>query len=74
MIMHMFGCLPQENVYRLGRYVDYQPMHNGGIIINVAGQLQTNNAPLMSFKQTFIICKTNGRCFIQHDIFRAIVV
>ena len=72
-IMEMFGSLPLQKVIRVISNVDCQSMSDGRIIANVAGQLQTNDAPLMLFKQTFVLCITDERCFIQHDIFRIIV-
>ena len=50
--------------------VDCQPMFDGGILINVLGQLRTDDDPPHSFSQTFVLKPIADSFFLQHDIFR----
>lgn len=50
--------------------VDCQPMFDGGILINVLGQLKTDDDPPHSFSQTFVLKPVGESFYLQHDIFR----
>ena len=69
-IMEKIGSLPypiQRNIMT----VDCQPMLDGGILINVMGQLELDDEPSNLFAQTFVLKPdAGGRFFIQHDNFR----
>jgi hypothetical protein len=45
-------------------------MFDGGILINVLGQLKTDDDPPHSFSQTFVLKPVGESFYLQHDIFR----
>ena len=45
-------------------------MFDGGILINVLGQLKTDDDPLHSFAQTFVLKPVDDYFLLQNDIFR----
>jgi len=53
--------------------VDCQPTFDGGVIVNVLGQLQMDEDPAHGFTQTFVLKPANGSFFIQHDMFRLVI-
>merc|ERR1712088_706238 len=53
--------------------IDCQPMFDGGILINVLGQLKTDEDPPHSFLQTFVLQNSGGSWFIGHDTFRLVL-
>lgn len=72
-IMEKFGSLTFQKIAHLVTAVDCQPMFDGGILINVLGQLKTDDDHPQSFNQTFILRPANDSFFIQHDIFRVVL-
>ena len=48
-------------------------MFDGGIVINVLGQLKTDDDPAQSFTQMFVLKPGGGSFFIQHDTFRLVL-
>merc|ERR1719398_44680 len=69
-IMEKIASLTFQKIAHLITAVDCQPMFDGGIAINVLGQLKTDDDPPQSFTQSFVL-KPNGESwFIAHDIFR----
>jgi len=45
-------------------------MFDGGILINVLGQLKTDGDPAHGFSQAFVLKPANASWFIAHDVFR----
>eukprot|EP00730_Choanoeca_flexa_P010556 TRINITY_DN18617_c0_g1_i1.p1 TRINITY_DN18617_c0_g1~~TRINITY_DN18617_c0_g1_i1.p1 ORF type:complete len:127 (+),score=19.30 TRINITY_DN18617_c0_g1_i1:195-575(+) len=51
--------------------IDCQPRADGGIVVFVLGQIQTDEDPIKGFSQTFVLAPTaEGSWYIQNDIFR----
>ena len=72
-IMEKIGSLTFQRVQHSITAIDCQPMFNGGILINVLGQLKTDDDPAQSFIQTFLLTPMNGSFVIQHDTFRLVL-
>ena len=53
--------------------IDCHPMFDGGILVNVMGQLKTDNDPAQSFMQNFVLKPMGDTFFIQHDVFRLVL-
>lgn len=49
---------------------DCQPTVDGGVVVMVTGQLNTDDDPIHRFIQTFVLKPANGTYFVQHDLFR----
>jgi hypothetical protein len=62
-----------QKVSRCITAVDTQITVEQGIMINVIGQLQTDNDPPHSFTQTFYLRFANGTWFILNELFRLLV-
>jgi len=69
-IMEKIGSLTFQKIQHLITAVDCQPMFDGGILINVLGQLKTDDDPPQSFMQNFVLKPAGDSFFIQHDNFR----
>ncbi|XP_037069437.1 probable nuclear transport factor 2 [Pollicipes pollicipes] len=71
-IMEKFAALTFAKIQHIVTTVDCQPMFDGGILINVVGQLKTDDDPVHGFSQTFVLKPVpNGQGFFcQHDVFR----
>jgi len=70
-IMEKFNGLTFQKIAHLITAVDCQPMFDGGVLINVIGQLKTDDDPPHTFSQTFVLKRTpEGGFFCQHDMFR----
>merc|ERR1712071_481819 len=69
-IMEKFNGLTFQKICHIITKVDCQPMFDGGILINVLGQLKTDDEPPHSFSQTFVLKPLGESFFLQHDIFR----
>eukprot|EP00045_Choanoeca_perplexa_P007705 m.70822 g.70822 ORF g.70822 m.70822 type:complete len:130 (-) comp14180_c0_seq1:1675-2064(-) len=51
--------------------IDCQPRADGGIVVFVLGQIQTDEDPIKGFSQVFVLAPTpEGSFYIQNDIFR----
>lgn len=72
-IMEKIGSLTFQRVQHSITAIDCQPMFNGGILINVLGQLKTDDDPAQSFIQTFLLKPGGDSFFIQHDTFRLVL-
>ena len=75
-IMEKIGSLTFQRVaHIITAMPDCQPMDGGGILINVLGQLQTDDDPAKAFTQTFVLRPKDEDFpfFIQHDIFRLVL-
>jgi len=69
-IMEKLGGLTFQKIQHLITTVDCQPMFDGGILINVLGQLKTDEDAPHGFTQCFILKPLSGSWFIAHDVFR----
>jgi len=69
-IMEKINGLAFQKICHIITKVDCQPMYDGGILINVLGQLKTDEDHPHSFAQTFVLKPLADSFFIQHDNFR----
>jgi len=69
-ILEKFQGLTFQKIQHAITSMDCQPMFDGGILINVLGQLKTDDDPPLTFSQTFVLKPSQGSFFCQHDIFR----
>lgn len=53
---------------------DCQPTIDGGVVVMVLGQLKTDDDPPHNFIQTFVLKPRDGSYFVQHDIFRLVLL
>jgi hypothetical protein len=72
-IMEKLGSLAFQKIAHLITAVDCQPMFDGGILINVLGQLKTDDDIPQSFMQNFVLKPAGDSFFIQHDVFRLVL-
>ena len=72
-IMEKISSLTFQRIAHIITATDCQPMFDGGILINVLGQLKTDDDPAQSFIQTFALKPGGGSFFIQHDTFRLVL-
>lgn len=72
-IMEKIQSLTFQKIAHLITAVDCQPMFDGGILINVLGQLKTDDDPPQSFMQCFVLKPNGDSFFIQHDVFRLVL-
>jgi len=69
-IMEKLASLTFQKIQHIVTAVDCQPMFDGGILINVLGQLKTDEDQVHGFTQSFLLRPAGESWFIQHDIFR----
>jgi len=69
-IMEKLGSLTFQKIAHLITAVDCQPMFDGGILVNVLGQLKTDEDPPHGFSQAFVLKPSGQSWFIAHDVFR----
>merc|ERR1711902_417390 len=72
-IMEKIASLTFQKIAHLITAVDCQPMFDGGILINVLGQLKTDDDIPQSFMQNFVLKPAGDSFFIQHDVFRLVL-
>lgn len=72
-IMEKIQGLTFQRIAHVITAVDCQPTFDGGILINVLGQLKTDDDPPQSFTQCFVLKPANDSFFIQHDMFRLVI-
>jgi len=73
-IMEKISSLTFQKIAHLITAVDCQPSFDGGVLINVLGQLKTDDDPPHGYNQCFMLKPSSeGSWFIQHDIFRIAV-
>jgi len=72
-IMEKIASLTFQKIAHLITAIDCQPMFDGGILINVLGQLKTDDDPPQSFMQNFVLKPAGDSFFIQHDNFRLVL-
>jgi len=69
-IMEKFNSLSFQKIQHIVTVVDCQPMFDGGVLVNVIGQLKTDEDPPHSFAQTFVLKPMEQSFYLQHDVFR----
>lgn len=62
-----------KKIMRSPTAIDCQPTFDGGVLINVLGQLKMDEDPVHGFVQTFVLKAAAGTFFIQHDMFRLVI-
>uniref|UniRef100_A0A0B7BLD9 Nuclear transport factor 2 n=1 Tax=Arion vulgaris TaxID=1028688 RepID=A0A0B7BLD9_9EUPU len=74
-IAEKMKTIPLDNMFRHITTIDCQPTMDGGVLVNVIGQLKNNseNDKPMGFSQTFILKPANNSFFVFHDIFRLVI-
>lgn len=72
-IMEKIASLTFQKIAHVITAVDCQPTFDGGILINVLGQLKTDDDPPNSFTQVFVLKPSSDSFFIQHDMFRLVL-
>ncbi|BFZ19322.1 hypothetical protein BsWGS_22361 [Bradybaena similaris] len=74
-IAEKMKTIPIDNMFRQITTIDCQPTIDGGVLVNVIGQLKNNaeNDKVLGFSQTFVIKPANNSFFIFHDIFRLVI-
>ncbi|XP_059164444.1 nuclear transport factor 2-like [Physella acuta] len=67
--------IPIDNMFRQITTIDCQPTIDGGVLVNVIGQLKNNSEhdKVMGFSQTFVLKPADNSFFIFHDIFRLVI-
>ncbi|KAK0425033.1 hypothetical protein QR680_008995 [Steinernema hermaphroditum] len=72
-ILQKFASLTFKNIQRAVTKTDCQPLADGSIVVAVFGQLKTDEDPIQSYNQFFIL-KPNGASFyIANEIFRLVL-
>lgn len=69
-IVEKFQSLTFQKIQHVITVVDAQPTFDGGVLVNVLGQLKTDDDPPHTFNQTFVPKPANDTFFVEHDIFR----
>lgn len=72
-IMEKIQSLTFQKIAHLVTAVDCQPMFDGGVLVNVLGQLKTDDDPPQSFVQNFVLKPSGDSYYIQHDAFRLVL-
>jgi len=72
-IMEKIRALTFKKIMRNITAVDCQPTFDGGVLINVLGQLKMDEDPVHGFVQSFVLKPAGGSFFIQHDMFRLVI-
>merc|ERR1711860_266550 len=65
-IMEKIASLTFQKIAHIITSVDSQPTFDGGVMVNVLGQLKTDEDP----PQAFVLKPNADSFFIQHDMFR----
>lgn len=73
-MQHLTQKLTFQTVQHQVTLHDAQPLVDGGIVVQVLGQLQTDADQPVSFMQTFLLrTDATGNWFVAHDIFRLVL-
>nr|XP_053644074.1 probable nuclear transport factor 2 [Cherax quadricarinatus] len=68
-----FRNLSFTKIARAITTVDCQPTFDGGVLVNILGQLKMDEDPVHGFSQTFVLKPMNESFYIQHDSFRLVI-
>jgi len=72
-IMEKIASLTFQKIAHIITAIDSQPTFDGGVMVNVLGQLKTDEDPPQSFTQAFVLKPNADSFFIQHDMFRLVL-
>ncbi|KAF8367230.1 ran-4 [Pristionchus pacificus] len=72
-ILQKFQSLTFKSIQRAITKSDCQPLYDGSIMVSVLGQLKTDEDPVQSYNQLFIIRPNNSSYFIANEIFRLVL-
>lgn len=72
-ILDKIKSLTFTKIVRAITTVDCQPTFDGGVLVNILGQLKMDEDPVHGFSQTFVLKAMNESFFIQHDSFRLVI-
>jgi hypothetical protein len=72
-IMEKLNSLTFQKISHIVTSIDCHPMFDGGILVNVMGQLKTDDDIPQSFMQNFVLKPSGDSFFIQHDVFRLVL-
>jgi len=72
-IMEKINSLTFQTIAHSVTSIDCHPMFDGGILVNVMGQLKTDQDIPQSFSQNFVLKPSGDSFFIQHDTFRLVI-
>jgi hypothetical protein len=65
--------LPFKAIQRAITKTDCQPLPDGSIMVGVFGQLKTDDDPIQSYHQFFILRPAGTSFFISNEIFRLVL-
>ncbi|XP_045620452.1 probable nuclear transport factor 2 isoform X1 [Procambarus clarkii] len=69
-ILEKIKNLSFTKIVRAITTVDCQPTFDGGVLVNILGQLKMDDDPPHGFNQTFMLKPLGDSFFVQHDMFR----
>ncbi|GMR53116.1 hypothetical protein PMAYCL1PPCAC_23311 [Pristionchus mayeri] len=73
-ILQKFQSLTFKSIARAITKTDCQPLYDGSVMISVLGQLKTDEDPIQSYNQLFIIRPNGaGSYFIANEMFRLVL-
>lgn len=72
-ILDKIKSLTFSKIARAITTVDCQPTFDGGVLVNILGQLKMDEDPVHGFSQTFVLKPINDSFIIQHDSFRLVI-
>ncbi|KHN72635.1 putative nuclear transport factor 2 [Toxocara canis] len=72
-ILQKFASLTFKVIQRAITKTDCQPLPDGSILVAVIGQLKTDDDPVQSYNQFFILRPSAGAFFISNEIFRLVL-
>ncbi|GMT00262.1 hypothetical protein PENTCL1PPCAC_22436 [Pristionchus entomophagus] len=72
-ILQKFQSLTFRTIQRAITKSDCQPLYDGSIMVAVLGQLKTDEDPVQSYNQLFILRPNATGFFIANEIFRLVL-
>ncbi|VDD86651.1 unnamed protein product [Enterobius vermicularis] len=72
-ILQRFATLTFKTIQRAITKIDCQPLPDGSILVAVIGQLKTDEDPIQSYSQFFILRPAASSFFISNEIFRLVL-
>jgi Nuclear transport factor 2 (NTF2) domain len=69
-IMEKLQRMGFQKIQHILTATDTQPTLDGGVLVVVLGQLKTDDDPLQTFNETFVLKPLNQSFYIEHHIFR----
>ncbi|GMT28117.1 hypothetical protein PFISCL1PPCAC_19414 [Pristionchus fissidentatus] len=72
-ILQKFQSLTFQNIQRSITKSDSQPLYDGSILVSVLGQLKTDDDPVQSYNQLFVLRPNATGFFIANEMFRLVL-